>query len=98
MADRPARQAQGSGAEAYARSRQYDYRAVSCSHLRTQPSNAFYYGCSGSFCMQYLSAGCRYAMHWILGVCRWTPLTICVWQLSFHSAAKETGSDFCRTL
>ena len=32
MADRPARQAQGSGAEAYARSRQYDYRAVSSSH------------------------------------------------------------------
>ncbi|CAK0763687.1 DExH-box ATP-dependent RNA helicase DExH12 [Coccomyxa viridis] len=29
MADRPARQAQGSGAEAYARSRQYDYRANS---------------------------------------------------------------------
>ena len=29
MADKGARQAAGSGAEAYARSRQYDYRAVS---------------------------------------------------------------------
>ena len=35
MGDKGARQAAGSGAEAYARSRQYDYRAVSCCTQQT---------------------------------------------------------------
>jgi hypothetical protein len=38
MADKGARQAGGTGAEAYARSRQYDYRAVSFPRS-SQPSS-----------------------------------------------------------